>query len=327
VPERNRVALVTGATGFIGSHLVELLVDSGWRVRCLVRESSVLKWLPVDDITLINGDITRLDENLERAVRNVSVVFHLGGITSAVDDAAYTAVNVGGTRNVVEAIRRHAPAAMLIYASSLAAAGPTRFKRPLNETDQPKPVSPYGQSKLEAERVIEESGIRYTIVRPPAVYGPRDPDILAVFKMAKRGIAFRIAPEGQLLSMIHVEDLVRGMLQAFDRDGRGVYYMTDGMVHTWGSILENISRCVGAKPTVVSVPFGVADFIARTERLRASIMGSKPLLTPGRIVELTQGAWICDDTFARLDIRYESHVSLPEGIKNTTEWYRQAGWL
>ena len=109
VPERSRVALVTGATGFIGSHLVEALLSRGWRVRCLVRKTSVLRWLPTDDVSLINGDVGLPGDDLERAVRNVSVVFHLAGLTSATDDSAYTTVNVEGTRNVVVAMQKAAP--------------------------------------------------------------------------------------------------------------------------------------------------------------------------------------------------------------------------
>jgi nucleoside-diphosphate-sugar epimerase len=283
--------------------------------------------MPVDDVTLINGDVTTADENLERAVRNVSAVFHLAGVTSAIDDNAYNRVNVEGTRNVVRAMQEHAPNALLLFASSLAAAGPARGRHPLYEDDEAAPVSPYGRSKLGAERIVEESNLQHSIVRPPAVYGPRDTDILAAFRMAARGIAFRVAPENQLLSMVHVEDLARGMVQAVEREGRGRYYMTDGMTHTWAAIMESISRAVGTTPRVIGIPAGVADFVSRTERLRASIMGSKPLLTPGRITELMQANWTCDDTFARLDIGYESSISLPEGIRSTADWYRQAGWL
>jgi nucleoside-diphosphate-sugar epimerase len=103
--------------------------------------------------------------------------------------------------------------------------------------------------------------------------------------------------------------------------------MTDGMVHTWGSILDTISRALGTRPRVVGIPYGIADLVSRTERLRAALMGTKPLITPGRIVELSQARWTCDDTFARLDINYESLVSLPDGIRQTADWYRQARWL
>jgi dihydroflavonol-4-reductase len=324
--ERSRVALVTGAAGFIGSHLVEALLARGWRVRCLVRKTSVLKWIPTDDVSLINGDIALGGEDLDRATRNVSVVFHLAGLTSAAEDSAYTAVNVEGTRNVVSAMQKAAPDSLLVFCSSLAAAGPAH-KRPVNETDEPAPVSAYGRSKLTAERIVEESGLQYLIVRPPAVYGPRDKDILAAFRLVSRGLALRVAPEGQKLSMVHAEDLARGLACAAETEGRGLYYMTDGMVHTWESIIEHVARAVGKNPRVIGVSSGVADFIARAEQFRASLFGAKPLLTPDRMKELSQQNWTCDDTRARLDIDYESSISLPDGLKSTAAWYRTNKWL
>jgi dihydroflavonol-4-reductase len=326
VREPRRVALVTGATGFIGSHLVEALLARGWRVRCLVRKTSVLKWIPTDDVSLINGDVALGGEDLERAVRNVSVVFHLAGLTSAGDDSAYITVNVEGTRNVVTAMQKSARESLLVFCSSLAAAGPARG-RPVNETDEPSPVSAYGRSKLTAERIVEESGLRYLIVRPPAVYGPRDTDILAAFRLAMRGFAFRVAPEGQKLSLVHAEDLARGLACAAETDGSGLYYMTDGMVHTWESVIDHVSRAVGKHPRIIGIPSRISDLIARAEQFRASLVGAKPLLTPDRMKELTQANWTCDDTRARLDIDYESSISLPEGLKSTAEWYRQQKWL
>ncbi len=323
---RRRVALVTGASGFIGSHLVEALVPRDWRVRCLVRKTSRLKWLPTDDVTLINGQIEEPGEDLDRAVKNVSVIFHLAGLTSAADDDSYAAVNVEGTRNLVQAMQRSAPEALLVFCSSLSAAGPAR-RRPVNETDEPAPITAYGRSKLAAEQVVAESGLDHLIVRPPAVYGPRDVDILAAFRLAKYGLALRVAPPGQRLSMVHAEDLARGLVQAAEAEGRGVYYMTDGMIHTWEGIMEQIARAVGKRPRVIGVPSGFADIVSRAERLRGSLTGTKPLLTPDRTLELSQVDWTCDDTRARLDIDYESTISLPDGMRMTAEWYRVHGFL
>jgi nucleoside-diphosphate-sugar epimerase len=278
-------------------------------------------------VSLINGDIAEPGEDLERAVRNVSVVFHLAGLTSATNDSSYITVNVEGTRNVVQAMQKVAPDALLVFCSSLAAAGPSSSKRPLNETDQPSPVSAYGRSKLTAERIVEESGLQHLIVRPPAVYGPRDVDILAAFRLAARGLALRVAPAGQTLSLVHVDDLTRGLARAAETEGRGLYYMTDGMVHTWESVADNISKAVEKKARVFSVPPLVADGLSRLEVLRASIFGAKPLLTPDRIIELSQSSWTCDDTRARLDIDYESLISLPDGLRMTADWYRAQGWL
>ena len=287
----------------------------------------MLRWVPVDDVSLINGDVTDAGEDLERAVKNVSVVFHLAGLTSATDDSAYVAVNVEGTRNVVSAMQKVAPDALIVFCSSLAAAGPSTKKRPLNETDSPSPVSAYGRSKLIAERIVEESGLQHLIVRPPAVYGPRDSDILAAFRLAARGLALRVAPEGQQLSLVHVEDLARGLARAAETEGRGLYYMTDGMIHTWESVLENLSRAVGRKARTIAIAPFLADGLSRLEVLRASMFGSKPLLTPDRIIELSQASWTCDDTRARLDIDYESSITLPDGMRSTAEWYRKQGWL
>lgn len=324
---RKHVALVTGASGFVGSHLVEALVPRDWRVRCLVRRSSKLKWIPTDDVTLINGEIETPGEGLDRAVRGVSVVFHLAGLTSAASDEAYTAVNVEGTRNVIDAMRRAAPDALLIFCSSLSAAGPAHRLRPVNETDEPAPISAYGRSKLAAEAIVRESGLAHAIVRPPAVYGPRDADILAAFRLALQGVALRVAPSGQRLSMIHAEDLARGLICAAEGEGRGVYYMTDGMVHTWESVMAQVARAVGKIPRVISVPGGLADLVSRAERMRGILTGSKPLLTPDRALELSQLDWTCDDSFARLDLGYESSISLPDGMRMTAEWYRAHGWL
>ena len=287
----------------------------------------MLRWVPVDDVSLINGDVTDAGEDLERAVKNVSVVFHLAGLTSATDDSAYVAVNVEGTRNVVSAMQKVAPDALIVFCSSLAAAGPSTKKRPLNETDSPSPVSAYGRSKLIAERIVEESGLQHLIVRPPAVYGPRDSDILAAFRLEARGLALRVAPEGQQLSLVHVEYLARGLARAAETEGRGLYYMTDGMIHTWESVLENMSRAVGRKARTIAIAPFLADGLSRLEVLRASMFGSKPLLTPDRIIELSQASWTCDDTRARLDIDYESSITLPDGMRSTAEWYRKQGWL
>ena len=195
-------ALVTGATGFVGSHLVDALVAENWRVRCLVRRSSDLRWIPQQRIELAYGG---LDEPaaLGNALGGVEVVFHLAGVTSALTRDGYFRVNVDGTRRLVEVVSKHAPGALLVLCSSLAAAGPARTGRPLTEADPPIPIGPYGESKLAAERLVGSSGLRHVIVRPPAVYGPRDRDMLHAFRLAACGWAPRIGPSSQRISLVH----------------------------------------------------------------------------------------------------------------------------
>jgi len=126
---------------------------------------------------------------------------------------------------------------------------------------------------------------------------------------------------------VHVEDLTRGLACAAETEGRGLYYMTDGMVHTWESVMDHVSRAVGKQTKIIPVVSFVAEGIARLEVLRASLFGAKPLLTPDRIIELSQASWTCDDTRARLDIDYDSSIALPDGLRSTAEWYRKHRWL
>jgi dihydroflavonol-4-reductase len=217
------LALITGASGFIGGHLTEALLADGWRVRCLVRRESNTRWLPADRIQLAYGDVTE-PATLADAVRGVDTVFHMAAITSARERVEYARVNAGGTRAVIDAMQAVAPDAMIVYASSQSAAGPSRDGRPITENDPPRPIGPYGDSKLAAEQLVIGSPLRHVIVRPPATYGPRDVDILFAFRLASAGIAVRVSSRGQKLSMVHVRDLVAGMLAAASSPpARGVY--------------------------------------------------------------------------------------------------------
>lgn len=222
-PDQRGAALVTGASGFVGSHLVDALVEEGWRVRCLVRTTSRLRWLPRARVELAHGALND-PPALRAALEEARVIFHLAGLTSATSPARYAAVNVEGTRALVAAMRERAPGALLVHCSSLAAAGPSLDGRPLSESDPPRPIGPYGESKLAAERLVASSGLDHVIVRPPAVYGPRDADILAVFRLAARGLALRLGPRGQRLSLVHVRDLAHGLIDAAEHGtNRGVF--------------------------------------------------------------------------------------------------------
>jgi dihydroflavonol-4-reductase len=322
----SRAALVTGASGFVGGHLVDALLADGWHVRCLVRKSSKTEWLPTNRVQLVYGGIDD-PSALAMAVDGMTAVFHLAALTSAADPADYERTNVGGTERVIAAMRAQAADAMLVLCSSQAAAGPSREGRPVTERDTPVPIGPYGASKLGAERVVEGSGVRHVIVRPPAVYGPRDVDILAAFKMATAGLAVRLGPRNQQLSIVHVRDLAAGLLAAAAADAaRGVYYV-NGSNHAWEEIIHGIGDAVGRRPRVIPAPKPVGQTIAWGARAVARVTGVKPLLTPERIEDLTQPDWTCDDTRARRELGYAPAVSLADGLRETAMWYREQGWI
>ncbi len=181
-------AIVTGANGFVGSHLVERLLREGLEVVCLVRPTSDRKWiegLSAQVRAEDPGDV----EALARAVAGADFVFHVAGLTRGLTDEEYLAVNAEGTRRIIEAVARSGAAIRrFVYVSSLAAVGPNPTDRPLDETSEPRPQDSYGRSKLAGERIVLEAGGRMpvTIIRPPAVYGPRDSNFLPLFRMARQ---------------------------------------------------------------------------------------------------------------------------------------------
>lgn len=297
-------------------------------MRCVVRERSDLRWIARDRVSLHYLDFSAdASTAADDALRDASVVFHLAAVTSARSDDVYERVNVGGTRRVVDALKRAQNPLMLVFCSSQAAAGPAHLGRPTREDDDPAPISAYGRSKLAAERVVRESGIRYSIVRPPTVYGPRDADVLEAFRLARRGIALRIASESQRISMVHVADLVRGIRAAADAASGGTYFLTDGASHTWRELVDGIGRAVGRVPRVIPVPRPLAVSAAVIGRAWSRLTGHKPLLTPDRVAEMTQADWSCDDSRARSELGYKSEIPLERGLAETAEWYRSVGWL
>jgi dihydroflavonol-4-reductase len=317
-------ALVTGASGFVGGHLVDALLASGDRVRCLVRPSSDRRRLPAS-VECVLGTIDDASA-LASAVTGVDVVYHLAAITSAARPEDYDRVNRGGVVRVLEAMATHAPHARLVFASSLAAAGPAR-DRPSTEEDPPSPLGPYGVSKANAERALAASVVESVIIRPPAVYGPWDRDILAAFRLAAWGIATRTGPPRQRLALIHAHDLARGFVAAGHVPGaRGIYYV-NGANHEWEEITAAIGAAVGRRPHVFPVPAIVLAAAGHAGRAWSRLVGGKPLLTPERVSDLVQANWTCDDTRARRELGYAPRVLLRDGMRDTATWYRAEGWL
>ncbi len=323
---QNRITYVTGATGFIGSHLVESLIASGDEVRCLVRPGSRRRWLPpgVETVTVDSSDA----EAMARALDEASIIYHLAAATSAVDSEGYRLANTQFTRSLLAAVRQASPRARVVLCSTLAAGGPTRNGRPLTGMETAAPIGPYGSSKLEAERMLAASGLEHVIVRPPAVYGPRDREIFQVFRFARRGIVPSFAPPGQLLSLVHVHDLTAGLRLAGLRGNPGaMYYLTDGPPHSWREIVAAMGAAVQRQVRFVRLPLALGGAAARISCTVARITSTKPLLTPERIGNMAEAGWTCDDTRARAELGYQPEISLQEGMKQTASWYRKEGWL
>ena len=330
-------AYVTGGTGFIGSHLVEQLVDQGYHVTCLIRKTSNLRWLnhlltaKSPQVELVMGNLHDSDV-LAQHVRDADLVFHLAGLTKAPDAATYDRVNAGGTERLIEAcLGARTNLDRFVYCSSLAAVGPSCDATPNTEDVTPQPLTDYGSSKLKGEMVVREYADRLpiTIIRPPAVYGPRDADIFLFFQMINRGVVPILGDADKLLSLVHVKDLVAGIYMAAvsERAIGETYFLTDGDIHTWMEIERIIADALEKYTFKVKVPFFLLDFLSIVTEAAAKITRQTPTLNRQKVRDLKQRFWICDSTKAQKELGYRPNYFLEKGIQETADWYRANGWL
>ena len=324
-------ALVTGGTGFIGSHLTEALIRKGVQVRCLFRKNSDLKWLKGLPVEFVPGDCND-KTSLEGAVRGVDWVFHLAGATKAIKEETYFEVNGLGTENLVQACLANNPRIQkFIYISSQAAAGPSSNGGSKNELEPCAPVSFYGRSKRKGEESIlaHAHQLPALILRPSAVYGPRDKDILALFKCLSRRIKPCLTGRQQRLSLCYVQDLVQGMLLAVETQVKSgeIFFLSDGHDYRMEEIGDIFAQAMGITALRVRVPGRLVVGIACFSEYLSKLVGRPSLINRDKSEEIVQKEWVCDITKAKSLLGYEPKVPLSEGASITFEWYKKEKWL
>jgi len=324
-------ALVTGATGFIGSHLVELLLQKNYAVKVLLRKTSDTVWLKGLPIEYVYGDLFDADA-LKQAVIGVDYVYHSAGVTKAKTKEDYYRGNAEGTRNILDAVQRHNPGVRrFVQVSSQTAVGPSPSRVPVKEDADPHPITTYGMSKRKAEEECLGGALTVpvTIVRPPAVYGPRDKDIYEFFSTMSRGLQPMVGMGEKYVSLIHVGDLVRGILMAAESEkaAGGTYFISSKDVYGWKEIGEVTRRVLGKSAIRVRIPeFGI--YVIATFAEFFALFSSKPaLINYEKARDMVQDYWTCDGSKAKRDFGYEQEISLEEGIRSTVQWYRNKGWL
>jgi len=325
--------LVTGSTGFIGARLLERLVQQGEKIRVFLRLESDASALP-DVVEVVRGSFSD-PEVLADAVRGVDRILHLAGVTKALDEAGYNAGNVMPVEHLLAAVEKHNPALKrFLYVSSLTAGGPaSEGIRGIAESDQPHPVSAYGRSKLRAEALCLEHAAQLpvTIVRPPAVYGPGDKDVLQVFQMLSRGLLVTPGSEAtQRFSMIYVDDLVEGIMMAArsERSVGRLYFITSPAACSWEEVVAAAKPLLGfTKLYTISLPKPLIFFVGGIVGAVASFWGKVPLLNRDKANELVQDFWVCSPERANHELGFTARTTLADGVSKTITWYRQKGWM
>jgi nucleoside-diphosphate-sugar epimerase len=323
-------ALVTGASGFIGSNLVDRLLAEGEQVTCLVRPKSNLSWLDSPDLTLVSGDFAD-PASLAAAVADVDIVFHVAGATRAARRADYFRANLEATCNLLEACQMYGPEHQkILFVSSLAAAGPSS-DTPLTEDQEPRPLSAYGESKLAAERAVLTFGRSrpVIVIRPPAVYGPRDRDTFLLFQSVQRRLHVIPGRGTQKVSLVHVDDLVRGILQAVrsEQASGQVYYLCGDGHYDWQTVGEYLGRVLGRRFGTLYVPWGVMRLVALGGSLVSQFTRHPTLMSLDKLRDIRQANWLCSHEKARVEIGFEPAIDLLTGLAKTAEWYKEMGWL
>jgi dihydroflavonol-4-reductase len=321
-------AFLTGATGFVGSHLVERLVSRGWRLRALVRSTSDTSLLERCGVELVRGDLADSGA-VARGADGVDVVFHLAAVTAAPSEAAYLRANAEGTAAVAEGLLR-APARprRLVYLSSYAACGPMRGGRPRATGETPHPLTGYGRSKLEGERrirALEAGGIEVAVVRAPAVYGPRDRALLTYFRMVDRRFAPTPAGERRL-HLIYAPDLARA-LEGAAHAPPGTYAVAEPVAHTMGGLVDAISAALGKRPLRLPLPAVLVRTAAAVTERAGRMAGFTPAFNREKAEEMLAEGWVCDLSGSRSLLPPGEATPLAEGVAHTARWYRNNGWL
>jgi nucleoside-diphosphate-sugar epimerase len=302
---------VTGATGFVGHAVLDAL--AGVPVKALARSDQQAR----SGVEWVQGSLSDTI-SLDQLVSGADAVIHIAGLTNTPDPANFKAANVSGTANVIAAMRK-AKIKRLIFVSSLSARKPE--------------LSAYGASKAAAEKLVEASKLDWTIVRPPAVYGPRDDDMLELFKTAKWG--FVPLPPGGATSIIYVSDLgkllaslaVSSSSEAVGPASKKIYEPDDGRTGGWAhkEMAQAIGRAVGKKS--VFAPHLPASFLSLAANADRMLRGDKAKLTADRVGYMCHPNWVCRSDRKPPESLWKAEVSGEEGFAKTADWYREAGWL
>jgi len=323
--------LLTGASGFVGSHILDSLLEHQISTAVLLRTTSSSRFLSqqLNQGEVRHGSIEE-PESLFKALQGITHIIHCAGRTRAVSRSEFYQTNHLGTRHVIDAINSQGSGIeRLIHISSLAVCGPATAQDPANEKTPTRPVSDYGKSKLQAElEVREHCRAPFTIIRPPAVYGPRDLGFFSMFAAIKRHLLPR-PKKGQALSMVYARDLAEGVVNCLtSRATAGqIYFVASPEVVSGRGMAEEIARQMEDWTIPLPMPGLVLWVICLLQQCFSQLTGRASLLNLQKYAELRAPGWVCSPAKFQADTGFTCQTTLRQGIGQTLEWYRREHWL
>ena len=326
--------LVTGASGFIGSFIVEAALDKGYDVWAAVRKSSSRQYLQDERIHLIELNLDS-EEQLREQLKGCQFdyVVHAAGVTKSLRKEDFRRINTEGTKNLVRALQTLAtPPRRLVYLSSLSIMGAIREEQPyteIQESDTPRPNTAYGQSKLEAEQWLATQTLPYVILRPTGVYGPRERDYFMMAKSIKAHTDFAVGFKPQDITFVYVTDVVQAVLLAMEKGPSGrSYFLSDGEVYQSSTFSTLIRRELGNPWWIrITAPLWLLRIVTCCGEYAGHLTGRVTALNNDKYNILRQRNWRCDISPARRELGYEPQVKLAEGVRRSIRWYKENGWL
>ena len=321
--------LITGASGFLGYHLIKAALAQDLEVFAGVRKSSQvshLKELPVKYVYLNYEDIKTMSSTL--AENKIDYIIHAAGITKAVKREHYNTINATFSVNLAKAACLAGPGASpckkMVFISSLAAAGPLNdASGTITEQTGPAPVTAYGKSKLLAEEELSKTGISLIILRPTAIYGPRDKDIFIMLKTVSKGFDPYMGKILQQLSFVHARDIADIAVRTLFINKTGVYNISDGNNYSRYQFADITKKLLGIKAFRLHLPMPLIKTLAYFLETISGWSNKPAVITREKLQELTAVNWICDISKAKRELGFNPRFNLQTGLKDSIEWYRE----
>ena len=326
--------LITGASGFIGSFIVEEALKRGFETWAAVRKSSSREWLKDERIHFIELNLSskaQLTEQLRD--KDFDYVVHAAGVTKCLNKADFHRINTEGTKNLAEAILAVGmPLKRFVFVSSLSIFGAIKEQEPyeeIRESDTPQPNTEYGRSKLEAEQFLATTTLPYIILRPTGVYGPREKDYFIMAKSIKGHSDFAVGYKRQDITFVYVKDVVQAVFLALDKGENGrQYFLSDGEVYQSTTFSDLIHEELGRPWWIrITAPVWVLRIVTFFGEYIGRMTGKVTALNNDKYNILKQRNWRCDIQPAIDELGYQPTVKLEQGVKETIQWYKENGWL